>query len=169
MGDISRRGFLGALSAFAATAVLDPEMLLWKPGAKTIFLPTRQPAAMSLHGVQVGDVFTIDGVWAINPSTAYPTGVLQQFVVTSADQVTLTSPGIGRAVGTYGIEPVARIVGSNECLNGTIPINMKRGFTSTAKAKPMDAHGAFKRGTMAAAWSGRPRVSRVGCRSIRAC
>lgn len=36
---MNRRGFLSALGAFAATAVLDPEFLLWKPGAKTIFIP----------------------------------------------------------------------------------------------------------------------------------
>lgn len=37
--DLSRRGFISALSAFAAAAVLDPELLIWKPGAKTIFIP----------------------------------------------------------------------------------------------------------------------------------
>ena len=37
--EVTRRGFLSALSAFAATAVLDPERLLWKPGEKTIFIP----------------------------------------------------------------------------------------------------------------------------------
>ena len=33
---LSRRGFL---SAFGATAVLDPERLLWRPGAKHISIP----------------------------------------------------------------------------------------------------------------------------------
>ncbi len=38
---IDRRGFLGALGAFAAGAVLDPERLLWVPGRKTIFVPAK--------------------------------------------------------------------------------------------------------------------------------
>lgn len=35
----SRRGFLGLLAGIAAGAVLDPERLLWIPGAKTISIP----------------------------------------------------------------------------------------------------------------------------------
>ena len=42
MPELSRRGFLTALSAAMAGSVLDPERLLWVPGRKTIFLP---PAA----------------------------------------------------------------------------------------------------------------------------
>lgn len=41
-GDISRRGFLGGLTATLAAAVteqLDPDFLLWRPGAKKIFIP----------------------------------------------------------------------------------------------------------------------------------
>lgn len=45
MGNIGRRGFLGALAAsVAATAAaleLDPERALWLPGKKTIFLPPK--------------------------------------------------------------------------------------------------------------------------------
>lgn len=37
-----RRAFLGALASLAATAVLDPERLLWVPGQKTIFVPKPQ-------------------------------------------------------------------------------------------------------------------------------
>ena len=37
---MDRRSFLkGAAAAIAAGTVLDPERLLWVPGAKTIFLP----------------------------------------------------------------------------------------------------------------------------------
>lgn len=42
MGNISRRGFLGAIAAATAAAFateLDPEKLLWVPGAKTFFIP----------------------------------------------------------------------------------------------------------------------------------
>jgi hypothetical protein len=36
---LSRRGFLGLTAAAVAAYALDPERLLWVPGAKTIFLP----------------------------------------------------------------------------------------------------------------------------------
>lgn len=77
---MNRRAFLGLFGASAAALVLDPEMLLWRPGAKTIFLPSVTPAPSSLtlgSGVfQVGDIITIDGVYSINPA-------LQEFRVTS--------------------------------------------------------------------------------------
>lgn len=40
---ISRRGFLGGVTAAAAGFALDPELALWKPGAKTFFLPPAIP------------------------------------------------------------------------------------------------------------------------------
>jgi hypothetical protein len=36
---LDRRGFLKLFGAAAAIAAVDPEFLLWRPGAKTIFLP----------------------------------------------------------------------------------------------------------------------------------
>ncbi len=36
---MNRRGFLGGLIGAASAMVLDPEKLLWVPGAKTIFIP----------------------------------------------------------------------------------------------------------------------------------
>ena len=36
---IDRRAFLRVLAAVSAGAVLDPERLLWVPGAKTMFMP----------------------------------------------------------------------------------------------------------------------------------
>lgn len=36
---MNRRGFLGALTAAVTGAVLDPEKLLWHPGAKLISVP----------------------------------------------------------------------------------------------------------------------------------
>jgi hypothetical protein len=36
---MNRRGFLASLTGLLATATLDPERLLWVPGAKTIFIP----------------------------------------------------------------------------------------------------------------------------------
>lgn len=50
MADIARRGFLKLLGSTAAgatgllaSAAFDPERLLWVPGRKTIFLPSRPP------------------------------------------------------------------------------------------------------------------------------
>ncbi len=37
---MNRRGFLGSLTALLATAAIDPEVLIWRPGAKTIFIPS---------------------------------------------------------------------------------------------------------------------------------
>ena len=43
----SRRGFLGALlGGLAASAVIDPEKLLWVPGRKTISIPS--PVRLSM-------------------------------------------------------------------------------------------------------------------------
>ncbi len=36
---MNRRGFLGSLAAFAAACTVDPELGLWKPGAKLISIP----------------------------------------------------------------------------------------------------------------------------------
>lgn len=38
---LNRRGFLGLLATVAAGATLDPERLLWVPGAKLISIPGR--------------------------------------------------------------------------------------------------------------------------------
>ena len=36
---MNRRGFLGSIAGFAAACTLDPELALWKPGAKLISVP----------------------------------------------------------------------------------------------------------------------------------
>lgn len=48
---VTRRGFLTSLTAFAAAAVLDPERLLWRPGTKSIFIPTAAPVGEALFTV----------------------------------------------------------------------------------------------------------------------
>ncbi len=87
---MNRRSFLHTLAtglaATAALAVVDPEELIWRPGAKTIFLPAAkaETAAETLSGLTIGDIFTIDGVWSVNPLTGRSIPFLQQFVVTSS-------------------------------------------------------------------------------------
>lgn len=48
---MQRRSFLAALATLAAGHVLNPERLLWVPGAKTIFLPSQLPAFGSLEWI----------------------------------------------------------------------------------------------------------------------
>ncbi len=85
---MERRSFLRVLglgaTAIAAGLALDPERLLWVPGAKTFFLPS--PATQKLVtsvGLTTGDLFTIDGVFSVNPLSGAATGYLQRFVVTA--------------------------------------------------------------------------------------
>jgi hypothetical protein len=78
-----RRGFLGALFGAASAAVLDPERLLWVPGAKTISIPAPiiPVATIAVPQMEVGDVFTIAGYFSVNPRTRKQETKLQKFVV----------------------------------------------------------------------------------------
>jgi hypothetical protein len=80
---LSRRVFFGLAAGAAAGMALDPEQLLWVPGAKTIFLPTPKQEIRSAVSLQRGDIFTIEGVFSVNPATYRHTGMLQQFVIVS--------------------------------------------------------------------------------------
>ena len=79
---MNRRAFLQTLAAAVAGATLDPERLLWRPGAKSIFLPP-PPSLLAPTELLRGDLFTIEGVYAINPMTYAPIERLQQFVITA--------------------------------------------------------------------------------------
>ena len=58
MTEISRRGFLGALgasaAAFAVACELDPDLALWVPGQKTIFIPNTVALATPSEQAQLG-------------------------------------------------------------------------------------------------------------------
>ncbi len=45
---MNRRGFLGTFGAMAAALTLDPERLLWRPKAKTIFIPKFYEATVTV-------------------------------------------------------------------------------------------------------------------------
>lgn len=90
---MNRRGFLGFLGAAIAGASLDPERLLWKPGEKLISIPRpmlgSEPGTISYWSggdlaYNVGDILTIEGMYAINPPTGTPIS-LQRFTVISLD------------------------------------------------------------------------------------
>lgn len=62
---MNRRAFFGLLGAGAAGFVIDPERLLWRPGAKTFFLPSVRSAYWP-PGLVTGPVITAmaaDGQW----------------------------------------------------------------------------------------------------------
>jgi len=80
---LRRLGFGTVAAAAAATGAIDVERLLWNPGERTIFLPS-PPTIEPLYGSLVtGDIFTIEGYYALNPRTYKATSQLQQFVVTA--------------------------------------------------------------------------------------
>lgn len=98
----TRRAFLQILGATAATAVFDPEFLLWKPGAKTIFIPAPSTTVGLPFGqlLRVGDVVEL---WKnghpylkVDPITRLVIpGAMQQFVVTSVGGSTaIVTPAI---------------------------------------------------------------------------
>jgi hypothetical protein len=54
---VTRRGFFSRLSAFVATAVLDPERALWVPGRRLISIPA--PASVISPDVLAREVLVI--------------------------------------------------------------------------------------------------------------
>ena len=52
---MNRRGFLGALLGGAAALALDPEKLLWRPGAKLISIPSSPFDDEHLGKIGMGD------------------------------------------------------------------------------------------------------------------
>jgi hypothetical protein len=63
--------------------------------------------------LQAGDIFTVAGVYAVNPITKQSTGRLQQFVVTSA----VNSNGSGQA--TVSISPAITTSGTTQTVSGS--------------------------------------------------
>ncbi len=86
---IDRRAFLRRLgfgtiaAAAAATGAIDIERLLWMPGEKTIVLPAAPTIATLSENLNIGDVITFAGRYAVNPRTGKTTEFLQQFVITA--------------------------------------------------------------------------------------
>lgn len=79
---LARLGFGTVAAAAAANGILDVDKLLWLPGEKTIFVPPPPTIAPLSAMLAKGDIFTISGHFAINPTTYQPLGYLQQFIVT---------------------------------------------------------------------------------------
>lgn len=96
----TRRGFFGLLAGAIAGATLDPDKLLWEPGRKLVSIPAPPPITVPAiwKGIEVGDIITIGGRYAMNPRTREELPYLQQFVITS---VILSDEGDG-----FGLQPV---------------------------------------------------------------
>lgn len=80
---MNRRSFLSRIGAVAVGLTLARHLPGIAPRQLTITSPDGIYASETL---QCGDMFTIDGRYAVNPLTRQPTTVLQRFVVT--DDVT---------------------------------------------------------------------------------
>lgn len=80
---LTRRGFLGSLATAAAGLALDPERALWVPGQKRIFLPAAKPSLWSSTSLPIADIFTIDGIYSVNPANSRLVGYLKNFVITA--------------------------------------------------------------------------------------
>lgn len=74
---MNRRDFVKALLGTAAAAVVLPQIERLLPMQ---LAPTWVQGAESLT---VGDVFTIEGVYAVQPITKSPTAFLQRFIIAS--------------------------------------------------------------------------------------
>ncbi len=72
---MNRRGFLGLISAAVAAYTLDPELALWVPGKKSIFLPP----ITRLHPFSAGDWVCWDGHAGWRLLTAASTGRIGVF------------------------------------------------------------------------------------------
>ena len=83
---MNRRTFLRVLGAGvggAAVAAVDPDLLRWVPGARTYFDIQRPSGLWVSEALNRGDLFTIEGVYAMNPVTMRQTPHLQYFTVTT--------------------------------------------------------------------------------------
>ena len=70
------------LGALAAGAALDPDFLKWEPGARTYF-DMGAGRDWTVMTFKRGDIFTIEGRYALNPVTGKVIpGQLQSFIVT---------------------------------------------------------------------------------------
>lgn len=77
---LNRRGFIGLLAGAAIAPFLPAVTLNGQPWPEPADLS--KPAFTS-EFLRKGDVFTIQGRYALHPVTGKPTAHLQQFVVTS--------------------------------------------------------------------------------------
>lgn len=90
---MNRRSFLGLGAAATAVMVLDPERLLWVPGAKTFFLPSQDlvQATTLEDALRIGLIARVPnghGGWAdLNVVLAGEGRTLTERVVREADAI----------------------------------------------------------------------------------
>jgi len=83
---MNRRAFLGWLAGtaagVAAAPYLDVEKLLWVAGEKKIFIPAPKTLWTPVS-LQRGDIFTIEGIYVVNPTTGMRLKYPQHFIITA--------------------------------------------------------------------------------------
>lgn len=117
---MNRRDFiarlLGGAAGAALAATVDLEQLLWVP--KPIITVPAMPTRLAFHPdafkLALGDLFTLDGRFAVNPVTGETTKHPQYFVVTSVTESggefwpPIVTEGRYRTVGGHGGSMQAR-------------------------------------------------------------
>lgn len=69
----TRRSFLNAALAFAATATLDPEKLLWIPGKKSFFIPKPEVFPAGCHvDILLTNISIQYDPFPFNPNAGFP-------------------------------------------------------------------------------------------------
>lgn len=114
---LRRLGFGTVAAAAAATGAIDLERLLWSPSEKTIFIPPAPTIATLQETLEIGDIFTIGGRYAINPQTRRATKFLQQFVVTETVQS-------GSTLATVNIRPIPYASGPYQNVSRSVGLSV---------------------------------------------
>jgi hypothetical protein len=114
---VTRRAFMGGLLGVVAALAVTPAIEASPTAAPAVPLETGGEA------LQVGDVFTIQGRYAVNPITHKSTGVLQRFVVTqtTSAKAIAASPNNAWSSDKKGVRPLfyPPMVGAGEYQNVT--------------------------------------------------
>ena len=81
---VSRRGFLGALVAIPAAALAASYAPSLAESVGSVNTAWNGAVSITADSFTKGDVFTIEGLYEINPRTYEPTNKLRRFVVTQS-------------------------------------------------------------------------------------
>lgn len=95
---MTRRGLFSFIGAAAATATLDPERLLWQPGAKLISIPaptvrvvTLWPVPVEPGSYPIGHIFT-EIITRVEFERRYPRGSAANIIKAAMDTMPEPTP-----------------------------------------------------------------------------
>jgi hypothetical protein len=125
---MNRRDFLTRAAMVAGLLAVDPEFMLWQPTRARIVVPPLPTLLFhkDAFAFTMGDVFSVEGVFARNPITRELTPHPQLFVVTRDVQagqpisVDLVHPRIDRTLGPRKVRPImtGKVIAHTEILGG---------------------------------------------------